>query len=233
MNLLRIVLIVTVLLVSGSPIEAGSIQGEVKFTGSLLGPRKIKVTKDQDYCGEAIPDETYLVNSIGGLKNAVVFLEQAPANAVPARKERILNNSGCRFVPRVLTMIKGEKLIVKNSDLKLHIVHAYLDKRTVFNLSLPFRGHTIEITRKIDKAGILQVNCDTHAWMRGYIHVFDHPFFAVSDEQGSFTILDVPPGRYSLRAWHEGAGIQSKEVIVTDKGEFKIDFEFKNSNRTF
>jgi len=233
MNLLRIVLIVTVLLVSGSPIEAGSIQGEVKFTGSLLGPRKIKVTKDQDYCGEAIPDETYLVNSIGGLKNAVVFLEQTPANAVPSRKEHILNNSGCRFVPRVLTMIKGEKLIVKNSDLKLHIVHAYLDKRTVFNLSLPFRGHTIEITRKIDKAGILQVNCDTHAWMRGYIHVFDHPFFAVSDEQGSFTILDVPPGRYSLRAWHEGAGIQSKEVIVTDKGEFKIDFEFKNSNRTF
>ncbi len=227
MNPLGIVLIATVLFVSGPPMEAGSIQGEVKFTGSIPGLSRIKVTKDQDYCGEAIPDETYLVNPIGGLKNAVVFLEQAPANATPSRKEHILNNSGCRFAPRVLAMIKGERLIIKNSDPKLHIVHSYLDKRTVFNLSLPFRGHTIEITRKIDKAGILQVNCDTHAWMRGYIHVFDHPFFAVSDEQGSFTIPDVPPGKYTLKAWHEGGGVQSREIAVLDKDVFKTDFEFK------
>ena len=221
------VLVVTLLFVPVSPIEAGSIQGEVNFTGSLPRLGRIKVIKDQDYCGEVIPDETYLVNSIGGLKNAVVFLVQAPATAAPLRKERILENSGCRFVPRVLAMMKGEKLIVKNSDPKLHIVHSYLDKRTVFNLSLPFRGHAIEITRKIDKAGILQVNCDAHAWMRGYIHVFDHPFFAVSDEQGSFIIPDVLSGKYTLRAWHEGAGFQSKEVTVTDNGEFKVSFEFK------
>lgn len=227
MNLLGIVLIATVLFVSGSPMEAGSIQGEVKLTGSLTRVSRIKVTKDQDYCGEAIPDETYLVDSSGGLKNAVVFLEQATPNAFPSGKEHMLNNSGCRFAPRVLAMMKGEKLVIKNSDPKLHIVHSYLDKRTVFNLSLPFRGHTIEITRKIDKAGILQVNCDTHAWMRGYIHVFDHPFFAVSDEQGSFVIPDVPPGKYSLKAWHEGAGIQTKEIIVTDRDVSKADFEFK------
>jgi len=227
MNLLRIILTAAFLFVSSSPIEGGSIQGEVKFTGSLPRLSKIKVTKDQDYCGEAIPDESYLVDSIGALKNAVVFLEQAPTTAASSRKERILENSGCRFVPRVLAMMKGEKLIVKNSDPKLHIVHSYLDKRTVFNLSLPFRGHAIEITRKIDKAGILQVNCDTHAWMRGYIHVFDHPFFAVSDDQGRFTIPDVTPGKYTLRAWHEGAGVQSKEVTVTDKGEAQVSFEFK------
>lgn len=227
MNLLRTILIATLLFASSSPIEAGPIQGEVKFTGSPPRLSKIKATKDQDYCGEAIPDESYLINSIGALKNAVVFLERAPATAASSRKEHILENSGCRFVPRVLAMMKGEKLIVKNSDPKLHIVHSYLDKRTVFNLSLPFRGHAIEITRKIDKAGILQVNCDTHAWMRGYIHVFDHPFFAVSDEPGSFMIPDVPPGRYTLRAWHEGAGIQSKEVTVTDKGEVQVSFEFK------
>ncbi len=206
--------------------EAASIWGEVKFTGPLPKLSRIKVTKGQDYCGEAIPDETYLVNSIGGLKNAVLFLEQAPASAAPARKEHMLENSGCRFVPRVLAIMKGEKLFVKNSDPKLHIVHSYLDKRTVFNLSLPFRGHTMDITRKINKAGILQVNCDTHAWMRGYIHIFDHPFFAVSDEQGSFTIPDVPPGKYTLKAWHEEVGIQSREITVNTE-ELKIGFEFK------
>lgn len=227
MNLLGIVLVATTLFAAGSTVEAGSIQGEVKSSGFLPKLNRIKVTKDQDYCGETIADETYLVNSNGGLKNAVVFLEQAPANAAPTRKERILENSGCRFVPRVLAMMKGEKLIIKNNDPKLHIAHSYLDKRTVFNLSLPFRGHTIEITRKIDKAGILQVNCDTHAWMRGYIHVFDHPYFAASDEQGGFAIADVPPGKYTLKAWHERAGVQSQEVTVPDKGELKVGFEFK------
>jgi len=124
-------------------------------------------------------------------------------------------------------MIKGEKLITKNSDAKLHIVHSYLDKRTVFNVSLPFRGHTLEVTRRIDKTGVLQVNCDTHAWMRGYIHVFDHRYFAVSDERGSFAISDVPPGKYTLKAWHEKAGVQAREVTVPDQGEVKIDFEFR------
>lgn len=227
MSTFRIVIITSALLVLRSPVEAGSIQGEVKFTGPLAQPDRIKVTKDQDYCGGAIPDETYIINAHGGLTNAVVFIQQIPANTVPARKEHIFDNSGCRFAPRVMAMVKGEKLVIRNSDPKLHIVHSYLDKRTVFNLSLPFRGHAIEISRKIDKPGILQVNCDTHAWMRGYIHVFDHPFFAVSDEQGRFTIADVPPGNYTLKAWHEGAGIQSKEVTVTEKDEIKVSFEFK------
>lgn len=228
MNFLKIVLVATVIFILVSPVAAASIQGEVRFTGSLSRLGKIKVTKDQDYCGETIPDETYLVDSIGGLKNVVIFLEQPPVNTAPLRKERILENSGCRFAPRVLAMMKGERLIIKNNDPKLHIAHSYLDQRTVFNLSLPFRGHAIEITRKIDKAGVLQVNCDTHAWMRGYIHVFDHPFFAVSDDQGNFTIPDVPPGRYTLKAWHEGAGIQSRKIEVVGEGEAKVQFEFSN-----
>lgn len=227
MKPLTIVVVVALFLASGSPSYAGSIQGEVRFAGSLPKPNKIKATKDQDYCGEFIPDETYIVSSAGGLKNVVVFLDQVPGKPVPSPKEHILENSGCRFVPRILTMIKGEKLVAKNSDPKLHIVHSYLDKRTIFNLSLPFRGHTMDITRKIDKAGVLQVNCDTHAWMRAYIHVFDHSFFAVTDEQGSFAIPDVPPGKYILKAWHEGGVVQRKDAVVPEQGEFKLTFEFK------
>ncbi|MBI2209977.1 MAG: hypothetical protein HYU47_05170 [Deltaproteobacteria bacterium] len=232
MYLLITVLIISALLASGSVAEAGSIHGEVKFTGALPKSNRIKVTKDQDYCGEFVRDETYLVGAAGTLKNAVVFLDKAPPKAAPSGKEHILENSGCRFVPRILAMIKGEKLITKNSDTKLHIVHSYLDKRTVFNVSLPFRGHTLEVSRRIDKTGVLQVNCDTHAWMRGYIHVFDHPYFAVSDDQGRFEIPDVPPGKYTLKAWHEGGGIQTKEITVTDVGEFKVVFKFKKGDRT-
>ncbi len=227
MHLIGRALIAALFLLSGSSSEAGSIQGEVKFTGAPPKSNRIRVTKDQDYCGEFIPNETYLVGPAGGLKNAVVFLDRAPAKPAPSLKERVLENSGCRFAPRILAMMKGEKLVTRNSDAKLHIVHSYLEKRTVFNVSLPFRGHALEVGRRIDKPGILQVNCDTHAWMRAYIHVFDHPFFAVSDERGSFAISDVPPGRYTLRVWHEQAGTQAREVAVPDKDGLKTEFEFR------
>jgi hypothetical protein len=227
MDLVKIVLIAIVISVSVSPVEAGSIHGQVTFSGAQPKSSRIKVTKDQDYCGETIPEEIYIVGSNGGLKNAVVFLEKAAATVSTSAKEHTLENSGCRFAPRIMAMRKGEKLIAKNSDPKLHIVHSYLEKRTVFNVSLPFRGQILDVTRRIDKTGILQVNCDTHAWMRAYIHVFDHPYFAVSDERGAFAIPDAPPGKYTLNVWHEGAGVQAREVTVSDKGDLKIDFGFK------
>lgn len=109
MDLLKIVLIVSVIFISSSSVGAGSIQGEVKFTGALPKPNQIKVTKDQDYCGKSIPDETYLVGSAGGLKNVVVFLDKAPAAPPPLPKEHILENSGCRFVPRILCVRRRDK----------------------------------------------------------------------------------------------------------------------------
>lgn len=207
--------------------NAATISGEVKFVGAIPKRAPVQATKDQDYCGQTLPNETYLLGPGGGLKNVVVYIESASGDPAPASKENILDNRGCRFVPRVMAMRWGERLVVKNSDPKLHIVHAYFEKRTVFNLSLPFRGSRIDITQKIRGPGLLQVNCDTHGWMRGYIHVFGHPFFAVSDESGSFTIADVPPGRYTLKAWHEEAGLKSREIVVLEEGEVGVSFEFR------
>ncbi len=93
-------------------------------------------------------------------------------------------------------MRKGDRLIVKNSDPKLHIAHSHLDWRAVFTLSMPFRGTSLDATQKIRQLGILQVHCDTHAWMQAYIHVFDHPFFAVTDERGAFSMTNIPAGKY-------------------------------------
>jgi len=208
--------------------QAGSITGEVKFSGELPHRPPIKVTKDQDYCGQTVPNESYLIGPGFGVKNVVVYVDNPsrPVGTPVGEKERLLENHGCRFAPRILAMRLGEKLVVKNSDLKLHIVHSYAEKRTVFNLSLPFRGQKLEVTHRIKEAGLLQVNCDTHGWMRAYIHVFGHPFFAVTDEHGSFAIADIPPGRYRVKAWHEGAGVQGREVVVSDQGEVGVNFTF-------
>jgi hypothetical protein len=206
---------------------AGSITGEVKFINEPPKMSPVKVSKDQDYCGESLPNETYLIGSEGALKNVGVFIEARPSKtAADPQKENILNNTGCRYSPRILGMQKGEKLIVRNNDPKLHIPHSYLEDRTVFNLTLPFKGTTIDATSRIRQAGVLKVVCDTHAWMLSYIHVFDHAYFAVSDEHGLFTIPNLPAGTYILKAWHEDGGIRSQEITVPDGGDVRAVFEF-------
>jgi hypothetical protein len=216
----------TLSLAAGS-LHAGSIIGEVKFTDAAPKLSPIKVSKDQDYCCETLPNETYLIDSDGGLKNVVVFIESAPTGrAADPQKENFLFNDGCRYAPRVMAMQRGEKLKVRSNDPKLHVPHAYLGDRTVFNLSLPFKNTTIDTTAKIRQAGILKIVCDTHAWMLGYIHVFDHPYFEVTNEQGTFSIADLPAGSYVLTAWHEDGGIKSQEITVPESGDVRLSFEF-------
>src|SRR5690242_21413308 len=129
---------------------AGIITGEVKFVDSLPKVSPTKITKDQDYCGETLPNESYLIDANGGLKNVVVFIDSAPSDK-PAdpQKENFLYNDGCRYAPHVLAIQKGERLRVKSHDPKLHIPHGYLGERTVFNLSLPFKNTIIDATSKI------------------------------------------------------------------------------------
>jgi len=206
---------------------AGSIIGEVRFTDDPPAMPTVKVSKDQDYCGETLPNETYLIGSDGGLQNVVVFIETLPSMGLgDPQKENILNNTVCRYSPRILALQKGERLRVTNNDPKLHIPHSYHEDRTVFNLSLPFKGTTIDATPRIRLAGLLKVVCDTHAWMLAYIHVFDHPYFAVTDERGMFTISNLPAGTYVLKAWHEDAGVRSQELTIPETGDVQTVFEF-------
>lgn len=208
--------------------RAGSITGNVTFVDTPPNLSPVKVSKDQDYCGDTLPNETYLIDGNGAFKNTVVYIEAAPASAATdPQKLNIIENTGCRYAPRILAMQKGERLRVRNNDPKLHIPHSYLNERTVFMLSLPFKSSILDATQKIKDAGILKLVCDTHAWMLGFIHVFDHPYFAVSDDKGAFSIANVPAGTYTLKAWHEDAGVRSQEVVVSGSGDVRVSFEFK------
>jgi len=207
-------------------VHGASIVGEVKFTDTPPKLAAVKVTKDQDYCGETLPNDSYLIDSNGGLKNAVVFIEAATVTPADPQKLNVIENSGCRYVPRIHAMQKGERLRIRNNDPKLHIPHSYLQQKTVFMLSLPFKNTILEATHKIRDTGILKLVCDTHAWMLGYVHVFDHPFFAVTDDKGAFSISNVPPGAYTLKAWHEEAGVRIQEITVLEGGDVRANFEY-------
>ncbi len=209
------------------PVSAAAVFGEVKFTDAPPKLAPVVVSKDQDYCGETLPNESYVIDAVGGLKNVVVSIEAVQvAVAANPQKVNVIENTGCRYAPRIYAMQKGERLRIKNNDPKLHIPHSYLQDKTVFMLSLPFKNTTLEATQKIREPGLLKLVCDTHAWMLGYIHVFDHPYFAITDERGSFSIQNIPAGTYILKAWHEDAGVKMQEITVSESGEVKVNFEF-------
>ena len=90
-------------------------------------------------------------------------------------------------------------------------------------LSLPFKNTILDATQKIRDTGILKLVCDTHAWMLGFVHIFDHPFFAATDVNGAFSIPNVPAGTYTVKAWHEDAGVRSQEVIVSENGDVRVN----------
>ena len=93
-------------------------------------------------------------------------------------------------------------------------------------LSLPFKNTALEATQKIRDTGVLKLVCDTHAWMLGWIHVFDHPYYAITDERGQFSLPNVPAGTYTLKAWHEDGGTKSFEITVPESEEIRAAFEF-------
>lgn len=224
--------------------DGGTISGTVKFAGSGPKAESIPVTKDQDTCGNTVPLETLIVNPQNkGLKNAVVFLEKIEKGKKLEAKAPMLDNNKCRFVPHVQAVAQGMPLEVKNSDPILHNTHSFLGPGTVFNMALPIQGQVIK--KKITKEGVIRVQCDAHVHMSAWIVAPEHPYFVVTDDNGSFKIDSIPPGKYKLVAWHEPWKLKGKdkggrllyepeeghrlvqEVAVPAKGEAKVTFEFK------
>ncbi|MEZ4364360.1 MAG: c-type cytochrome [Kofleriaceae bacterium] len=207
----------------------GSIHGRVRFAGAPPVPAPLAVHHDTEVCAKGGPlvDESALVSADGGLANVVVVLQGAPAApAKPAATAATLDQQGCRFVPHVRTVTLGTTLTISSSDPVLHNVHAFLGKRTAFNLAIPAAGRQVE--RKLSEPGILRIRCDSgHTWMSAYIAVVPHAYHAVSGADGTFQLPEVPPGEYRVRAWHERFGAVEQKVTVAAGQSPEISLTFK------
>lgn len=215
--------------------NGGMIKGEVKFQGEPPPTKPHELTKNRKFCG-SVPDETYIIGSGKGIKNVVVTITNIEKGKdLDKKAEVLIDNVKCRFVPHVQVMVKGQKVKIKNSDSILHNTHPYLVKkprnRTIVNLALPIQGQVIDATKRFrrrtrkERDSVIRIKCDAHDWMLGWVHVYEHPYFAVTDENGAFTIADVPPGKYKLRAWHEALGTVEKEISVSASGEVAVSFK--------
>jgi len=212
---------------------AGSIQGTVKVAQPCPKPPAHPVVKDGSVCGKEAPNESVLVDKKGGLQNVVVSIKDAtfPGKPVPVANAA-LDQKGCRYFPHVQALTVGTPLSLMNNDAILHNVHANETGMTVFNVAMPIKGQKLPVPMR--KPGLMRLQCDAgHTWMSGWIYVFEHPYFAVTDEKGGFTIKDVPPGEYTLELWHEpadgqGAGVRTTtKVKVADGAPAKVDLSIK------
>jgi plastocyanin len=200
-----------------SPAHAGSLSGKITFTGT---PKVEQLKMDADpVCMKVhgtIASEGYVVGGDGGLKNVFVYVKEGlegqdfktPDDAV------VLDQVGCQYKPHVIGVMVKQKIEIVNSDDTLHNVHPLPKSNREWNLAMPFKGQKVKKSFREPEIGI-PVTCNVHSWMKSYICIVTNPYYAISGDDGSFTIKDLPDGTYTIAAWHEELGEKTAEVTVS------------------
>ena len=181
--------------------NGGSITGTVTLSAPVPAS-EITIQKDEDACGSSHANPV-LPGNAQGVKGAIVFLDHitsGKAFATPA-SEPTLNQKGCEYLPHVQIVKRGAKVMLSNADAALHNSNFKLHDVSLFNEAQPEGAPPREV--KLDKAGLFSVNCDVHTWMRAFVMVVDHPYYAITDESGHFSLTDVPAGHYTLKLWRD------------------------------
>ena len=192
--------------------SAGSIKGTVQFIGGVVEQKRLAVTIDQYVCGKDKDLETLVISAQKGIRNAVVWID-APSAAkveIPVTPVQV-DQQQCVFTPRIVLVPVSHTVEFLNSDRLLHNIHTQSRDNARYNRTQP-KGRTIPLT--FSKPEIVEVICDLHPWMRAWVVVIEHPFYAVTNANGEFLVRNAPPGSYKLHVWHETLGTTTKDVTV-------------------
>jgi plastocyanin len=208
---------------AGDVKDGGSISGTVKFKGTAPAPKKLDVNKDKEVCGKTPKTEQSLVVNNGNLVNAVITITDIQKGKKIETKKVPLDQNGCEYKPHVLAFPAGSTLEILNPDGILHNVHSYSKVNSPFNQAQPKFKKTLDV--KIEKPEVIEIKCDVHGWMHGWLVATENPYFAVTDNSGNFKLTDVPPGNYTVEVWHEKLGKNTQKVTVKAKEEAKVNFE--------
>ena len=214
------------------PATAGTVTGRVHFEGEAPQNPPVRMSGDP-MCARAHPDGVTFENFVvtdGGLDNVFVHVKDglgayyfdAPAEPVT------LDQQGCRYVPHVIGVQAGQPVEITNSDETMHNVHALPDVNREFNFAQAVKNK--RDVRTFTAAEVMvPVKCDLHPWMRAYIGVVAHPYYAVTTNGGRFELKNLPPGTYTIEAWHEKAGTQTQQVTIGEKETTDVAFTFRSA----
>lgn len=210
------------------PASAATITGTIKLDGMAPAAEPIKMNADP-ICVKAGAGSTteFFVTEAGGLGNVLVYVKEGVNGSYPAPTEPVvLDQKGCHYTPHVFGIMVGQPLQIVNSDPTLHNIHAIPKANSEFNTGQPIQGMKFDHTFTA-KEVMVPFKCDVHGWMNAHAAVLDHPFYAVSAKDGKFEIKGLPPGKYTIEAWHEKLGAQTMDVEVAAKDAKTADFTFK------
>jgi len=216
---------------------AGKVGGTVTLDGAAPKNEAINMNADP-VCVKANStpqtQETYMVSADGkSLGNVFVYVKDGLGNYVfdtPTETAKI-DQKDCRYHPHVFGMRVNQPLEIINSDPTLHNIHAMPKGNAEFNNGQPIQG--MKMSHTFDKQEVMvPFKCDVHGWMNAYVGVMSHPFFAVTDKDGKFELKGLPPGTYTIEAWHEKLGTQTASVTLAAKDSKDVTFTFKAAGAT-
>jgi plastocyanin len=213
---------------------AGTVTGRVTFEGTPPAPEPLKMASDPACTAGSGPNpqnDAVLIHD-GGVQNVFVYvkagLDPAYSFDVPSTPVE-LDQRGCRYVPRVFGVRVGQPITVLNGDDTLHNVHSLPKNNREFNNSMNMKGERRSYT--FDKPEVMvRFKCDVHSWMAAYAGVMASPFFAVTKPDGSFEIAGLPPGTYTIEAWHERFGTRTQQVTLGDHQTQTISFTLSDKS---
>ena len=204
---------------------SGNVKGKIKFDGKAPKMKPLRMDADP-VCvanSDIKPRKEWLVlDENNGVKNVLVYVKESKSGALSKnydtpKEAAVIDLKGCVYVPHVLGVMVGQQLDILNSDGTLHNIHALPKVNKEFNKAMPRSKKQMSV--KFDKVEApFKIKCDVHPWMGAFLGVFDHPYFAVTDDSGSYTISGLAPGKYVLEAWHEKLGLQTVDLSVDESG---------------
>lgn len=213
--------------------DGGTIVGSVSAGGAESESKSYTISKDPDICGEGTRTVDFVRVNEGMLQDAVVFLSDIDeGKAFPEEiKTLTLSQEGCEFSPALGVIANLGELTAINSDHTLHNIHTYeligSARRTLMNVSQPSAGDTVTKSVKLRKGNGIKVECDAHDFMHSFVYVAKNPYYSVVDENGAFSITDVPAGTYEIMVWHGLLGeVEGGEVTVDANGEVSFDLTY-------
>jgi plastocyanin len=214
------------------PATAGSITGMVKLEGTAPKAQRIRMDAEPNCAKEhtsPVMSEEYVVNEKGGLANVVVYVKDGLGNRTfpTPTQPAVLDQHGCVYLPHVIAVQVNQPVEVLNSDPTTHNVHPVPSNNKEWNKSQPPKAEKIVETFAREEIAI-PVKCNVHPWMKSYIAVLKHPYFKVTGKDGAFEIKNLPPGDYTLVAWHGVLGPSADQKVTIGPKESKaIEFTFK------
>jgi plastocyanin len=210
------------------PAAAETIEGSVDFTGKP--PTMGKLHREADpYCAKKTMNDPSVTVKNGKLENVWVHVSKGAKESTPPSSTVSMDQKDCMYTPRMTTAVVGQKILAKNGDPVLHNVHTYLGATTLFNKGMPNeKAAPIEYVAK--EEGMMKWKCDVHPWMRGYIGVSKNALQTVASD-GTFKIENVPPGKYTIEAWHEKYGTKTQDVTVEAGKPAKVTFKYDGTEK--